>query len=123
MAGRYRVALYPGADGAVAQVAVGDAVVEATGLALPVSWAGATVGGVELPDCAEVADTSCNDGETLIVRGGDVTVLAGGATVTVTGAVPEVRIGVGRAAWGDLAEPTPLTDLDPDIPPPCLAAP
>lgn len=109
-----RLALYPDAAGAVAGAgAAGGGWVGAA------DWSGATFEGAALPPCVEAPAASCAlpDGARVIGPG---RLEVGGAWLEVFG--PPRRhqtIALAGAAWGELARATPLTDLDPDVPPPC----
>ncbi|GMV42904.1 MAG: hypothetical protein AMXMBFR64_46200 [Myxococcales bacterium] len=117
--GRYRAALYPTAQGDAGPATVGSATVAAVDLPAAVDWATATVGGPVAECGSEQPGAHCVDGDTLVVRGPAV-VAVGGGTVTVEGPpTQETRLGVGGATFGEWATPTVVTDLDPDIPPPC----
>lgn len=120
MAGRFRAALYPTADGDAGPALVGGATVTATGLSATPDWATATIGGLPVPACDAELVSSCVDGDTLIARGANIAVQLAVGTITLEAAEPqETRLGIAGAAFGEWATPIPITDLDPDIPPPC----
>ncbi len=104
VADRYRVALYPTEDG-VAGGGAGGVLVAADGLALPVSFVGATFDGEALPACTGNAE-SCQDGDRLLMRGvttGEVAI--GTTTVDIQADRPvDLEIAVGGAAFGTLAD-------------------
>ncbi len=105
------LALYPDAEGAVA----GDGLTGA-GWQAP-DWAAARFAGEVLPECGEGVEGSCRvaDGARVIGAG---ELQAGDASLQIMG--PGERwVFVGGAAWGGLAQPTELSDLNPDVPPPC----
>ena len=116
----YRLALYPDAAGSVTTVTVGSAEISA-GEWLAPDWASATFGGEVLATCGDVEPgVSCvGDGTALVF--GDGVLRAGDASATVVGLAPDIgiSIGVAGAAWSQWGSPTALTDLSPDIPPPC----
>ncbi len=121
VAGWYRLALYPDAAGATRPTPVDDATVTAAGLTTRPDFTAATANGAPLPACASApATASCADPDGLRLVAFTGVVHLGAAQLTVTGPAP-ARLDVRWAgeAWGDLAAATPLTDLHPDIPPPC----
>src|SRR5690606_12099292 len=98
------------------------ATVVASGLTARPDFAAATVAGAPLPDCATApADASCAGGGGLRLVAFTGVVQLGDGQLAVSGDAP-ARLDVAWAgeAWGELADPTPLSDLHPDIPPPCL---
>ena len=119
-----RLAIYADSDG---NAGVQTAELTATCAGLtdgpPWSWSGAILDGAPLPLCDDAGDgTSCvtADGAWVHVVGGQGLVTLGGAGCTVDGeAARTYRLAIGGAAWGELAAPTALTDLAPDVPPPC----
>ncbi len=79
-------------------------------------WGAAALDEAPLPECVDEGPPSC--------RRGDGATVVGPGTLTAGPFVVPLEEGtwhlaVARAAWGELAEPTVVTDLDPDIPPPC----
>ena len=121
VAGRFRAALYPDESGSVGPAKVGDAEVSGTGLTGDVDWATATVDGAPLPPCSEAtSDASCADGDTVVLRGSAISVVIGDASLAISSPTQvEIRAGIAGAAFGEWAAPTLVTDLHPDIPPPC----
>ena len=117
--GRFRVALYPDAAGAVKQTSVGGATVAAAGLVAPIDWSVATLNGEPLPACGAAAG-SCHRADGLELTVAAAQIVVGTGTLTIASETEQSYIvGVGGAAWGTWAEPTALTELNPDIPPPC----
>lgn len=124
VAGAYALALYPTSSGELESVSVGSATVTGSGISTSTDWTAGTLEGQALPSC-DVApvDTSCVDaagGILLLV--GDALSWSGasGESLVITGSeVQSYRVAVGGAVWGSWTEPTAITELDPDIPPPC----
>jgi hypothetical protein len=54
------------------------------------------------------------------VVGAGSLVSAGGAATVEAAAGQTVELAYGRDGWGSLAEPTVVTDLNPNVDPPCL---
>lgn len=120
--GRRALALYPAVDGSLDTVEVMGATITGTGFVGGTDWTTVTLNGDALPSCPLELTGSCvNADNTLSFVGSTATlVVAGGGTLQITSDVELTwLIGMGGAVWGELAEPTPLTDLDPDVPPPC----
>jgi alpha-glucosidase len=123
LGGSLEFALYPTVAGN-ASGSYGEARVTAEAVgdgAAP--FAGASVLGVALPTCTGIEGESCvsGDGRSVLVIG-DARIEAGASTVEVSGSGGAlVRVSSAAAAWGDLARATELTNLSPDIPPPCEA--
>ena len=116
----FRLALYPDEAGAIRPVSVGGADVSAEGWLSP-DWASATYNEEALLACESVeSGVSCVSGSRARLFG-EGTLRAGDASATVTGLAPTVSlwIGVAGSAWTPWDAPTTLTDLAPDIPPPC----
>ena len=113
----YRFALYPAADGSLRDLNFGDAEVNGSGWSDP-EWTLAEWRGETLPICEGVEEVACRgiDGVWVV---GDGTLTADAASLTIAGAGGRHWVAVAGDAWGEWAEPTPLTELDPDIPPPC----
>jgi|GEM_PF-453468 len=122
-AGKYRVALYPDGSGTITTSPVGGASVASSGVVGPVDYASATVDGAAVPACDAAGPTeSCHGtGFVRVVNpSGSVSVALGSGTVIVDGdGSTTVEVSLAADAWGVLASPTAVTDLDPDIPPPC----
>jgi alpha-glucosidase (family GH31 glycosyl hydrolase) len=123
--GHLRLALYPAPDGAVASEGAigGDLSVTGAGLSAQTDLSTARLDGQALGACPDDDAVGCVDAAGLVrVRGDEVALeFDGGATLTLSGATPRtVTIGLGGAAFGALAQPTTVTDLDPDVTPPCL---
>lgn len=120
LGGARAVALYPDAAGAAAG-RFGDVTVTAAGLGARPMWGAATLDGAALPACAEVEGVSCaaEDGVRLVGIG-TAEVRIGDATVRLEGeGARDVTLMWAGEAFGPLRAPTPLGDLDPDVPPPC----
>ncbi len=114
--GRYRVALYPDGEGRVEATAVGDGELEGQGLMGEVDWREASVDGQGVAGCEEPRELPCATEEGLWI-GGDVdAVEVGGAELGLneTGA-EEIRLGLGREAWGEMAKAPAITELDPPL--------
>ena len=80
------------------------------------TWTPADGDAVPVGPCAD-ALPCVEDGVVRTI--GEGVINAGGARVEVTSPDRELRLAIGGLAWGALAAPTPVTDLAPDIPPPC----
>ena len=119
---RHRVALYPDAAGSIRTTRVGSGTVSGDGW-WPAPNGTPTVDDVALGPCDGAEDDeSCWDEGAGLVRivGAAASLAWNEATLEVSGDHEQTLVvGVAADAWGDLAEPTVLTDLDPDIPPPC----
>lgn len=116
-----RFALYPSEAGEAGGEGRG-ASVRATGV--DAAWAGE--GGIwkgsPLPACLDSEASDCFDAAAQVYRlvgPGQLTTTSGGAAEIAAGATQRVELGFAADAWGALAEPTVVTDLNPDIPPPC----
>jgi alpha-glucosidase (family GH31 glycosyl hydrolase) len=120
-AGRVALALYPDPQGALRAAQVGAAVVTGAGWGASPDWSAATVGGAAVAPCgAGEAAPPCWLADGLWVSGADVDVAVGAATLTIRSeGAHTYRIGLARQGWGAWADPTPVTDLAPDVPPPC----
>ena len=116
-----RFALYPAASGAASGAGRG-ASVSATGLRPGWVAAGATWNGTVLPACADSEAQDCVDESAKLYRvvGAGSLVSAGGAATVEAAAGQTVELAFGRDGWGSLAEPTVVTDLNPNVEPPCL---
>ncbi len=129
----YTLALYPDASGALTSTAVGGAMVSGTDWreAAQLDWATATLNNAPLTACDAEPIAPCVDltARTILITGAQATLTiphtAGtdSAQLTLSGATPTHtwRIAIAGDAFGDITDPTPLTDLDPQIPPPCEA--
>ena len=116
-----RFVLYPAASGAASGAGRG-ASVSATGLRPGWVAAGATWNGTVLPACADSEAQDCVDESAKLYRvvGAGSLVSAGGAATVEAAAGQTVELAFGRDGWGSLAEPTVVTDLNPNVDPPCL---
>ena len=117
-----RFALYPGAVGDASGTGRGARVIAAR---VEAGWVaeGATWKGLPLPLCADSEAQDCADTIARIYRllGPGLLVTAnGGETEVEAGATQRVELAVARDAWGELADPTVVTDLNPSVVPPCL---
>ncbi|MCB9543126.1 MAG: hypothetical protein H6703_11845 [Myxococcales bacterium] len=120
LGGARRLALYPRA-GAV-DTTLGDTRITAAGLAARPDWTTAALDGAPLPACADEAAVSCADAAGVTLRAvGDATVTVGGATITIAGEGTrrDWHLAWAGEAFGAWRAPTPLGELDPDVPPPC----
>jgi sulfoquinovosidase len=120
--GQLTLALYPDAAGALGTAKAGAATVRGAAPLDGSSWLGATLDGQPLPPCLALppAQTSCADADQIIVVVASGRLAFGGGALEFTGATPQTyTIKLAGAAFGDAAAPTPLTELDPQIPPPC----
>jgi alpha-glucosidase (family GH31 glycosyl hydrolase) len=117
---RYRLVLYPDVDGNVRDADVGGVAATLASGWNTVDWGAPTLDGEALPTCEGTSATSCVDGVRALLVGGGLFV-AGGATIELTAEVDDVGvwIGVGGAGWVPWDAETTLTDINPDIPPPC----
>lgn len=116
-----RFVLYPDASGAASGAGRG-ASVSATGLRAGWVAAGATWNRTVLPACADSEAQDCVDESANLYRvvGAGSLVSAGGAATVEAAAGQTVELAFGRDGWGSLAEPTVVTDLNPNVEPPCL---
>lgn len=123
-----RAALYPDANGQIRPMKVGAVRVSASGLAVPVDWSAATFDGAALAPCGSVGEGQIcrlDDGAGVRVVGpgtvgvGDGVVVLEALSGDAGAATQATELAVAGAAWGELVTPTPMTDLAPDIPPPC----
>lgn len=121
VANRYRLAIYPAPDGAVALASHAGLEAAGTGWLHPhqLDWAHATLNGEALADCASAGPTeSCADAAAKTARLVGVTHATfelGAARLTLRAPTPtEFTLGVGAAAWGELAEPTVYTGPNAD---------
>ncbi|MFT4702519.1 MAG: alpha-glucosidase [Bradymonadia bacterium] len=114
--GALMVALYPDENGDAATT--GDLEVTATGLVSSPNWVSASWNGEALVTCMErVAPCLAQDGVRL-TGPGELT-LSDGGSIVISGDAPAIALSYAGDAWGEQREPTLLTDLTPDIPPPC----
>lgn len=128
--GSYRLALYPDTSGDVALGGYDALSASGAGWNTPESldWTGAAVDGAALPECSTPtdADTSCVDtaaGVARLYNVGDATLTVDSASLDISASAPtDVLVGVGRAAWGEWAEPTEVTSLTNDAPSWCEGA-
>lgn len=121
VAGDYRLALYPTADGSLTTTDVAGTAISGA-VPLDADWSAATVDGAPVSACGDSgAEVTCLLApDTLVVVAASATVEVGGQTLEIAGAEARTwRLAIAGAAWGELTEPTPLTELSPDIPPPC----
>jgi hypothetical protein len=120
--GRYRVALYPDAAGSIDTTTVGSATIRAGGW-WPAPDGTPTVDDAPVDPCGSAGDdVSCWDAEAGVVRivGATASLAWGEATLELSGDHEQTFfVGLAADAWGAPANPTVLTDLHPDIPPPC----
>ena len=118
----YRIGLYPGADGSLDSISFADVEISGASWQEAPSWDGALVDGVPLEACSDEAELeqSCVSatGVVLLGRGGMLSV--NGATLTWS-AGRDVRLDVmvGGDVFGQLADATPLEELDSMAPPVC----
>ncbi len=145
--GEYRIALYPTADGDAetslnaGPVATGDSNPFPTLTAIGLDFSATAPfanprrdnDGTAIPECDDTVtldvplpDASCvdPDGRFIVLVEESVAVTFGegdsGGTLGVeSNPTAKLWIAIGKDAWGELANPTTLTDLDPNIPPPC----
>ncbi|NQW62877.1 MAG: hypothetical protein HQ461_08605 [Deltaproteobacteria bacterium] len=115
-----RFVLYPDASGAAAGTGRG-ASVSAAGVGAGWVAEGATWKDAVLAACLDSEAPDCIDTGTKVFRlvGAGSLVTAGASTTVEAAAGQLVELAVGRDGWGSLGEPTALTELNPDIPPPC----
>ena len=116
-----RFALYPASSGSASGGGRG-ALVRATGISNAFFAEGATWRGAALPLCTESAAGDCADATQRVYRldGSGQLATPSGATVEVIAADGQrVELAFAREGWGELAEPTEVTDLNPGIAPPC----
>lgn len=116
VAGFRRLALYPAADGSLRETNLGDTVIRGGGWTSPVDWAQSEVEGVSREPCADANATACRLAEGIRLDG-PTTLRVGERWLELAEGRWEVLWA--GAAWGQWRDPTPVTDLNPDIPPPC----
>ncbi|MCB9727959.1 MAG: hypothetical protein H6746_05660 [Deltaproteobacteria bacterium] len=115
------LALYPDTAGALAPQEVAGVTIEATNLSPTTDLTKATWDGSSLPACTASSPTPPCATPAGALLPGPGTLSAGTATITLTGtpdATP-IELALAGRAFGTLANPTPMTNLTPDIPPPC----
>jgi hypothetical protein len=115
-----RFALYPDGSGAASGRGRG-ATVSATGVGRGWVAEGATWKGAALSACLDSEAQDCVDTGAKVFRlvGAGSLVTANGSTTVEAAEAQTVELAEGRDGWGSLAEPTALTELNPDIAPPC----
>ncbi len=119
VAGQFRLALYPAGGGALEPLDVDGTSISGS-LTPGTDLSDATVDGAAVPLCGDAPSEVCAIGQTLHLVAASATIAVGDDTLTLTGEATRTwRIGLGGAAWAELAEPTEIGDPDPDIPPPC----
>ncbi len=115
------LALYPDASGAVASFSIGDVTLKATSLGVDTDLRNATWEGKALSPCTLVSPVPpcATEAGALVVPPG--VLRSGAATITLGGLAKAgpTELALAGRAFGVLADPTPLTDLAPDVPPPC----
>lgn len=120
----FRLGLYPDAEGSLGPRAFDGITVLGAGFTAPtVDWTAAWVDGRPVPLCASATPTATcalPDGGGLHVFGDVFEVTVGRATLELS-ANRRIHafLAVGGAIWGAWAAPTPVTDLDPEVPLPC----
>lgn len=113
------LALYPDEAGAVRYESEA-ALLTAQGVTEAPDWSRATVDGAPISPCGAEAVAACYTADRLVLQpAGAVEVVAGDGFIRLDAAGGAWSLAYAGAAFGALAEPTPLTDLSPDIPPPC----
>lgn len=121
--GSYTLALYPDATGALGAATVGSSTVRGVRPLDGSTWLGATFEGQPLPPCVALppGQTRCADADQIILTDVSAGTLefGGGAIEFVRSAPQSYTIKLAGAAFGALAQPTTLTDLDPQVTPPC----
>lgn len=123
--GALRLALYPAADGTLdTRLHHADTLTHITATALHArpDWPTATLNRAPLPPCAESPEESCTHPHGLHLRAlAEATVAIGDATLRITsqGMPRDWHLNYAGDAFGEWTAPTPLGDLNPDIPPPC----
>ena len=119
-----RVALYPDTDGAISErvIGVGDEArtLRATGLSVSFD-SSLTINGAPAVPCVDPSSIDCFDPTTGLVRlaAGEHEIRQGDATVGLSSVTGPTELGFAGDAWGEWVVPTLLTDVDPDVPPPC----
>jgi alpha-glucosidase (family GH31 glycosyl hydrolase) len=115
------LALYPDASGAIAAYSIGDITLDATSLGVTTDLRNATWEGKALSPCTLVSPVPpcATEAGALVVPPG--VLKSGAATLTLGGPAKAgpTELALAGRAFGPLADPTPLTDLAPDVPPPC----
>ncbi len=119
--GARRLALYPTADGIITSRAIDGTTIEGGGWRAAPDWRMASLDGMPLPACDGARDAACADADGVYLPAtADATLAVGDAALTLSGGEPrDWYVAWAGVAWGPWAEPTPVGDLDPDIPPPC----
>lgn len=117
--GRYRLALYPTPEGGVPEQTRAGVRVSGSGWTPPLDWSDASFEGEALAPCVGEERPCRTDAGVRVAGPGTLTV--GGAELAIsTEPSTALDIAVGGAAWGELAQPTPLSDLSPDAPQTCI---
>jgi alpha-glucosidase (family GH31 glycosyl hydrolase) len=116
-----RLALYPDVDGHVELVEREGLSAFGTGWGDVDDWSQAGLDEAVLPECAGAdSHTSCIDPDARTVRLIDVessTLRVGPGTLELEANEPtDFVVGVGGAAWGEFADPTPFSGLNADAP-------
>lgn len=115
------VALYPDAGGAVPERTLGDLTLAASGLTPAAALRTASWEGKPLSPCTLVSPVPpcATEAGALVIPPG--VLQAGAATITLGGPAKAgpVELTLAGRAFGALVDPTPLTDLSPDVAPPC----
>ena len=116
VAGKGRLVLYPAPDGSLGPQSIGGDQVEGVGWTANPPWPQATRDGVPLMPCLGAQGYACREEDGVRISGPSV-LEVGSARM----ALPEGRwrVYVGGRGWRPWNEPTALTELNPDISPPC----
>lgn len=113
----YRLALYPSGEGDLGPIDLDGASVSGADFPQSVDWGDAVVNAESVEACSEGDDNlPCHRDQLLIVRGDELEIEMDGGTLSINH--DEERkyvIGIGAAAWFEVADSTVLTDLDPDV--------
>ncbi|MEZ4269424.1 MAG: hypothetical protein R3F39_23945, partial [Myxococcota bacterium] len=100
---------------------IGDITLVAAGLGVDSDLRNATWEGIPLSPCTLVSPVPpcATEAGALVVPPG--VLKSGAATVTLSGPAKAgpTELALAGRAFGSLADPTTLTELDPDVPPPC----
>ena len=121
VAGKYRLGLYPDGAGDLMTTTVGEATVTGSGWTVVPEWPEALVDGALVDACTGDQPTPpCSMSDGVLLSGSNITLAVSGAELVIESDAPrDYLVALGGDVWGDLGDPTPMTDLDPDIPPPC----